>query len=86
MTSPIHEVVIRGELTRSLGATIDPVRHEILYGLHALWGTSSEWHNIAVWDSLTQIVGRASSRIFVGPTLCKRFFVLVAFDEADTTA
>jgi cytochrome P450 len=68
---PIHEVVIRGELTRTLGSTLEMVREELILSLDAYWGTGSEFHEIKVWDSLAKIFGRVSNRIFVGEELCR---------------
>ena len=73
LKSPIHEAVIRGELTRTLGMTVEPVREELLQSLDSFWGTSTEWHDIELWDTLVQIVARVSNRVFVGSSLCKHF-------------
>lgn len=70
LRAPIHEMVIRNELTRTLGTTLEPVREELLQSLDAFWGTSTEWHDVVVWESLTRVVSRTSNRIFVGSTLC----------------
>ena len=71
---PLHETVIRNELTRSLGSTLEPVRIELLRGLDAIWGTSTEWHDICLWESLTKLIARASGRVIVGEELCKFFW------------
>ena len=68
--NPLHEQVIRGELTRSLTLTLDPVREELLQSLEALWGNSIEWHEVGVWETFTKLVARTSHRIFVGTELC----------------
>ena len=71
LRDPIHESVIRNQLTRTLGSTLECVRDELSQSLDAFWGTSADWHNVPLLESLLKVIGRSSNRIFVGLPLCK---------------
>ena len=47
--APIHEVVIRNELTRTLGSTLEPVREELKLSFESYWSNSQEWHEVGIW-------------------------------------
>ena len=69
-SSPIHEKVIRRNLTRSLDLTTDLVLDELSRCFDEYWGNDPEWRKFNVWDSMTKFFARTSNRIFVGEPLC----------------
>ncbi|KAL2065895.1 hypothetical protein VTL71DRAFT_3565 [Oculimacula yallundae] len=70
--NPLHEVTIRRDLTRYLGALIPDIEEELIVGVDELWGTDTEnWRDVAVFPTTMKIVARTSNRIFVGLPLCR---------------
>jgi len=63
--------VIRREMTKELDAYGDDIVDEIRYALALNWGKTGEWKEIAVYDSLLDVVGRISNRVLVGKQLCR---------------
>lgn len=70
--NPIHELVIRRDLTRCLGALIPDIEEELNFGVDEQWGTDTEkWTDVVVFSTMVKIVARTSNRIFVGLPLCR---------------
>ena len=67
---PLHEKVIRSDLTRALSWNTEFVADEVRASLHDYVGDSAEWHNFGMWDCMTKTFARTSARIFVGLPLC----------------
>lgn len=77
--NPLHDPVIRRDLTRNLGSLIPEVEEELNFGVDQFWGSDTEnWTEVGVFDTMMQIVARTSNRIFVGLPLCttSTFYVL----------
>ncbi|OSX67134.1 hypothetical protein POSPLADRAFT_1164419 [Postia placenta MAD-698-R-SB12] len=71
---PIHTPVIRGPLTRNLGALFPDVVDEINVAFPELMPPAAkrgDWVAVSVRDTMGRIVSRASNRIFVGLPLCR---------------
>jgi hypothetical protein len=69
--NPLHDPVIRRDLTRNLGSLIPDVEEELNFGVDQFWGSDTEnWTEVGVFDTMMEIVARTSNRIFVGLPLC----------------
>jgi len=69
--NPIHELVVRRDLTRYLGALIPDIEDELKVGVDELWGKDTEkWTDVVVFSTMMKIVARTSNRLFVGLPLC----------------
>ena len=70
--NPLHENLVRRELTRGLGAQIPDVLDELAAGVDEYWGKDTEgWTDVSVFNVMMKIVSRATNRIFVGLPLCE---------------
>jgi len=70
--NPIHELVVRRDLTRYLGALIPDIEDELKVGVDELWGKDTEkWTDVVVFSTMMKIVARTSNRLFVGLPLCR---------------
>ena len=68
---PHHEHVIRTELRRQLGNLTLDVMDELTVGLDETWGLNTkEWKSIGVYDNMSSIIARSSTRVFLGLPLC----------------
>ncbi|CAL1703341.1 unnamed protein product [Somion occarium] len=72
------DVLIKRELTRTIGSLNNEILEEIDASMVDIFGTSGEWVDVGVFDSLTRTVGRAVNRIFVGEELCSDMNYLMA--------
>jgi hypothetical protein len=69
--NPLHDPVIRRDLTRNLGSLVPDVEEELQFAVDKFWGSDTEnWTEVGVFDTMMQIVARTSNRIFVGQPLC----------------
>ncbi|KAF7297355.1 hypothetical protein MIND_00969000 [Mycena indigotica] len=64
------DLLIKRELTRTIGTLNDLLVEEIVSSIETLYGLDGEWREVPVFDSLTRTVGRVANRIFVGKELC----------------
>lgn len=62
---------IRVKLTQSLGIVTDDLVDETIAALQEIYGDSHEWTFVALRDSITDLVARLSSRVFLGSALCR---------------
>jgi len=70
--NPIHDLVIRRDLTRYLGVLIPDIEEELNVGVDELWGKDTEkWSEVVVFSTMLKIVARTSNRVFVGLPLCR---------------
>lgn len=69
--NPIHEHVIRSNMVRKLDAFTDPVLDELKQCFEDYWGSSTDWHEVNVWNSMLKMFARTSNRMFVGLPLCR---------------
>lgn len=70
--NPIHISVMRGPLTRNLAPLLLDVIDEINIGVEEHIPTrGDEWVSVPGLATMTQIVSRASNRVFVGLPMCR---------------
>lgn len=68
---PVHEEVVRRDLTRQLGSLTMEIMEELGNGFDEYWGIDAEnWKEAPVYESMIKIVARTSNRIIVGLPLC----------------
>lgn len=70
-TGSVHGPIIRREMTKGLDSYADAVVNEIQYSLGLVWGDSRQWHEIAVYDTMLDVISRISNRALVGFPLCR---------------
>lgn len=70
-TGSVHGPIIRREMTKGLDTYADAVVNEIEYSLGLVWGDSTQWHEIAVYDTMLDVISRISNRALVGFPLCR---------------
>lgn len=60
---PIH--IITTKLTREIGNLIPALSEELDLALEKHWGSSTEWKEVNVYDTLRPIIGQAINSIFI---------------------
>ncbi len=74
VSSPIHEDVIRRDLSRQLGSLTTEVMNELENGFKQYWGVDTQnWRIIAVFDNMMKTVTRTTNRMLVGLPLCEYY-------------
>ncbi|PBK90638.1 cytochrome P450 [Armillaria gallica] len=68
---PYHAVVIRDALTRNIGPCFAEVQDEIEAAFRDNIPMTEDWVEVPAYDTILQIVCRASNRMFVGLPLCE---------------
>ncbi|KAI0181565.1 cytochrome P450 [Hypoxylon sp. FL1284] len=68
--SVIQETV-RVKLTQSLNLVTGDLVDETCASLHDVFGESKEWTTRLIRDDMLEVVARLSSRVFLGPGLCR---------------
>lgn len=67
-----QEIIIRRDLTRSVGNLIPEIEEELNLGADQYWGNDTKnWNDVGVFETMQRIVTRTSNRIFVGAPLCR---------------
>ncbi|KAH8686129.1 cytochrome P450 [Tricladium varicosporioides] len=70
--NPIHEGVVRRDLTRSLSGLIPEIVEELEGAISDGWGSDTQrWNDVVVFETMMKVVARTSNRIFVGSPLCR---------------
>ncbi|KIK97710.1 hypothetical protein PAXRUDRAFT_198861 [Paxillus rubicundulus Ve08.2h10] len=70
--NPFHIPIIRSQLTRNLGILYPDIRDEIVTAFQeTLDLQDNEWKSVPALQTVQQVVGRTSNRIFVGLPLCR---------------
>lgn len=64
------DLLIKRELTRTVGTLNDAVLEEVDASMANLFGADGEPRNVSVYMAMGRTVGRAVNRIFVGKELC----------------
>lgn len=70
-TGSVHGPLIRREMTKGLDTYADAVVDEIEYSLGLVWGDATQWHEVAVYDTMLEMISRISNRVLVGFPLCR---------------
>ncbi|OKL60382.1 hypothetical protein UA08_04238 [Talaromyces atroroseus] len=69
---PVHEPLIRRNLTANLDSIAGDVWEEVGLALEDLWGQATDsWREVNLDDTVRRVVARAANRVFVGDTLCR---------------
>ena len=69
---PVHEDVIRKDLTRQLGSLTTEIMEELGSGFDQYWGFDTEnWKEACVFENMMRIIARTSNRVIVGLPLCE---------------
>lgn len=58
-------------MVRKLDSFTQPVMDELRQCFEDYWGSSTEWHEVNIWDSMMKVFARTSNRMFVGLPLCR---------------
>ncbi|KAE8444351.1 hypothetical protein EG329_000661 [Mollisiaceae sp. DMI_Dod_QoI] len=70
--NPIHEILIRRDLTRSLGSLIPDIEEELNVSVDESWGKDTDnWVEVGAFNTMMKVIARTSNRIFVGLPLCR---------------
>lgn len=73
--NPVHEVIVRRNLTANLDRMAGYIAQEVGLALEELWGKDTEvWRKVNLDYTIRRVVARASNRVFVGDDLCKLYF------------
>ncbi len=63
--NPIHEGIIKRDLTQNLGSLISDVIEELQVGFDEYWGKNTDdWKDAGVFRTMLTIVARAFNRVF----------------------
>lgn len=68
---PIHHKLITTTLTNQIGNLVPDVANETEFAFEQHWGSAAEWKEICVYDTLRQVIGSVTNRVFVGKPLCR---------------
>ncbi|RYP77946.1 hypothetical protein DL771_000805 [Monosporascus sp. 5C6A] len=70
--NPVHEPLVRRNLTARLDHIADDVREVVGLALDELWGKDAEaWREINLDYTIRRVVARAANRVLVGDALCR---------------
>lgn len=67
----LHVNVIRNQLNRNLTSITPFIAEEIAFGFSRMWGDSSDWRDVKVWDTALRIIAGAANGAFCGKPLCE---------------
>ena len=72
IANPYHVDLVRSQLTRQIGVLVKDVKEEVQDALEDATplGLSGEWVSLPTFDTVMEIIARATSRAFVGPPFC----------------
>ncbi|KAI5925952.1 cytochrome P450 [Camillea tinctor] len=62
---------VRVKLTQSLGLITNDLVDETIASVHDVFGDNKEWTTRKIRDDIIEVVARLSSRVFLGPDLCR---------------
>lgn len=75
--NPVHEPLIRRDLTSHLDYICGELWGEVGLALQELWGKETEvWRQVNLDYTIRRVVARAANRVFVGDELCMFHFPL----------
>ena len=78
----VHAEVIRRELTKQLGDFIGDVVEEVDLAFKQNWGVdSTQWKEVPVYATMSDVIGKLSNRILVGVPLCSYSENLFHYEE-----
>ncbi|PCH34274.1 cytochrome P450 [Wolfiporia cocos MD-104 SS10] len=69
---PIHVKVIKEHLTRNLAPLLPDIAEEVDYSFQELIpAKQDEWLAVPAYKTMSEVIARASNRVFVGISLCR---------------
>ncbi|KAI0902657.1 cytochrome P450 [Ustulina deusta] len=70
--NPVHEPVVRRDLTAHLDQLEAAIWEEVGLALEMVWGNDSQsWREVNLDHTIRRVVARAANRVFVGNELCR---------------
>ncbi|KAF4473005.1 cytochrome P450 [Fusarium albosuccineum] len=89
--SNLVQIVVTKDLTKLLSKVTEPLTEEMAMVLEERFTNKSDWHTIPLREHVLHIVARISSRVFLGPELCRnedwlritREYTVLSFTAAD---
>ncbi|KAL8337645.1 hypothetical protein RB598_006509 [Gaeumannomyces tritici] len=63
--------VVKKHLTKRLNTITEPLALETAFAVNKLLGQPSDWAETPLYDTMLGLVARLSSRVFLGPELCR---------------
>ena len=73
MTSPLHLLIVKREMTRQIGNLIPEAEDELEQAMNDQWGVEQEWRSIPLFETMMKVIARASNRVLVGSQVCMSF-------------
>ncbi|XEU96046.1 hypothetical protein FSHL1_001331 [Fusarium sambucinum] len=67
----LSKIVVKKQLTKMLNQITEPLSVETDFAIRNYFGTSTDWTEFDFYDGILDIVARISSRVFLGPELCR---------------
>ncbi|KAK6212820.1 hypothetical protein LQW54_004909 [Pestalotiopsis sp. IQ-011] len=67
----LHLNVVRHQLNRNLTQITEVIAAEIAFGFSRVWGDSSDWVDVKIWDTCLRIIAGAANGAFCGQPLCR---------------
>ncbi|KAJ0283597.1 hypothetical protein COL940_004579 [Colletotrichum noveboracense] len=64
-------MVAKKQLTKFLAKITKPLSDETAFSFQTVLGDSTEWHEVGLGHSILNIVSRLSSRVLLGPEICR---------------
>ncbi|KAI8302054.1 Cytochrome P450 monooygenase 1 [Colletotrichum sp. SAR11_59] len=64
-------MVAKKQLTKFLAKITKPLSDETAFSFQTVLGDSTEWHEVGLGHSILNVVSRLSSRVFLGPEICR---------------
>ncbi|KAL2879231.1 hypothetical protein SGCOL_005356 [Colletotrichum sp. CLE4] len=68
---PILVLVAKRQLTKFLAKIMKPLSDETAFSFQTVLGDSTEWHEVSLGQTILNVFSRLSSRVFLGPELCR---------------
>lgn len=67
----ILQNVIKKHLTKRLNTVTEPLAQETSFAVAKIFGDNSEWTEMLIYPAALELIARLSSRVFLGPALCR---------------
>ncbi|KAL8294583.1 hypothetical protein RB597_007785 [Gaeumannomyces tritici] len=67
----IVQAVVTKRLTKRLATVTSPLAQETKFAMSKVFGENNDWAEVTIYPGLLDVVARVSSRIFLGPGLCR---------------
>ncbi|CAH0014500.1 unnamed protein product [Clonostachys rhizophaga] len=67
----LMQIMVRKQLTKYLNKVTEPLSEETNFATELHFGKSPEWKAVTIYPEIVDIVARISSRVFLGPVICR---------------